>query len=79
MATLTLVVVPDVVQLLASMISLLLVVETKDMFWMVLINVDVLLKTILVVPAGIVKLVGVMILTMVVEEERRVRVIVWTW
>ena len=79
MATLTLVVVPDVVQLLASMISLLLVVETKDMFWMVLINVDVLLKTILVVPAGIVKLVGVMIRTMVVEEERRVRVIVWTW
>ena len=61
MATLTLVVVPDVVQLLASMISLLLVVETKDMFWMVLINVDVLLKTMVVCPAGMVKFVGVMI------------------
>ena len=61
MATLTLVVVPDVVQLLASMISLLLVVETKDMFWMVLTIVDVLLNTMVVGPAEMVKLVGVMI------------------
>ena len=70
-------VVPDVFQLLAMTTSLLLVVETKDMFWMVLADVYVLLRTIVVCPAGIVKLVGVIIWRM--AAERRVRVKVWTW